>query len=158
MEYQQKLNKIYYFFKNPIYRTYCFIFRPKSLGVKIIVENENKVLMVRISYAHKLWSFPGGGVDKGESFKGSALRELEEEVGIKTTDLVEMGEYHSKRNFKRNVVRCFYMKVNSSFVKIDNFEISEAGWYNPDQLPKDSSSAVLQIMEIYHKFKKNVRS
>lgn len=156
--YNNKLKKIYYLFKNPVHKLYCFIFRPISLGVKILVENEGKLLMVRISYAHKLWSFPGGGVKKGESFKEAAKRELEEEVGIKVSDMIEMGEYRSDRNYMRNMVKCFYAKVDSSFFKIDDFEISEAGWYSFDKFPKDSSSSIKQIMEIYNKFKTNAKS
>jgi 8-oxo-dGTP pyrophosphatase MutT (NUDIX family) len=153
MNFKQKTKKLYFFFKNPIYKFYCFIFRPKSLGVKVVVENNNKILMVRISYSHKKWTFPGGGVEKGESFKEAAQRELEEEVGIKTQDLVEVGEYSSDSNYKKNIVRCFYLQTDSSFAKIDNFEISESGWFDPNKLPENQSFAVVKIMEIYKKFK-----
>ncbi|MEK7071339.1 MAG: NUDIX domain-containing protein [Patescibacteria group bacterium] len=153
MNLTQKTRKIYYFFWNPIYKCYCFIFRPKSLGVKIVVENNGKILMVRLSYAHKGWTFPGGGLEKKESFEMTALRELEEEVGIKTQHLITMGEYSSERNFKKNTVKCFYLHTDSTFTKIDNFEISESGWYSPDKLPENCSFAVPQIMEIYKNFK-----
>ena len=154
MTIEQKAKKIYYFFRNPVYKAYCFIFRPKSLGVKIIVENNNgKILMTKISYAHKKWVFPGGGVEKGESFGEAAKRELEEEVGIKTENLIEIGEYTSERNFKKNIVKCFYFKTDSSLVKIDNFEVSEANWYFPNQFPENSSLSIPQIMGIYDKFK-----
>ena len=124
------------------------------MGVKIIVENDNaEILMVRLSYAHKKWTFPGGGVDSNESFEKAAKRELEEEVGIKTESLIEMGEYTSDRNFKKNIVKCFYLKINSSFVKIDNFEISESIWCSLGELPEGNSFSVPEIIEIYKKFK-----
>ncbi|MDP2788746.1 MAG: NUDIX hydrolase [bacterium] len=153
MKLSQIIKKLFYFFWNPVYRCYCFIFRPKSLSVKVVVENNDKILMVRLSYAHKKWTFPGGGLEKGESFEAAALRELEEEVGIKTQHLVEMGEYSSDRNYKKNIVKCFYLHADSAFVKIDNFEIAESGWYSPDKLPENYSLAVPQIMEIYKSFK-----
>ncbi len=153
MDLNKKTKKLYYFFRNPVYKLYCFVFRPKSLGVKVIVENYNKFLMVRIGYAHKKFTFPGGGVEKNESFEEAAKRELEEETGIKTQHLVEIGEYTSDRNFKKNIVKCFYLKADSSFVKIDNFEIIEAGWYVLDQFPKDRSSSVSEIFNIYKNFK-----
>jgi ADP-ribose pyrophosphatase YjhB (NUDIX family) len=157
MNFKQKTKKLFYLLWNPIYNLYCFVLRPKSLGVKIVVENnDNKILMVRISYAHKKWTFPGGGVKNKESFEKAASRELEEEVGIKTQHLIEMGEYTSDRNFKKNVVKCFYLQINSSFVKIDNFETSEANWYDPQKLPEESSFAVPQIMEIYKNFKSQI--
>jgi 8-oxo-dGTP pyrophosphatase MutT (NUDIX family) len=153
MNFKQKIKKIYYFFQNPIYKVYCFIFRPKSLGVKIVVENNDKLLMVRIGYAHKRFTFPGGGVKKNESFKDAAKRELEEEVGIKIKSLIEMGEYTSDSNYKKNIVKCFYLYTNSSFVKIDNFEIIESGWYDSEKFPENLSFAVPKIMEIYKTFK-----
>jgi 8-oxo-dGTP pyrophosphatase MutT (NUDIX family) len=154
MNFKQKTKKFYYFFKNPIYKFYCFIFRPKSLGVKVVVENsKGEILMVRISYSHKKWTFPGGGVEKNESFKQAAIRELEEEVGIKTENLIEMGEYLSDSNYKKNIVRCFYIHTNSSFIKIDNFEISESIWCFPGELPEGNSFSVPEIIEIYKKFK-----
>ena len=78
MNFEHKIKKIYYFFRNPVYKVYCFMFRPKSLGVKVVVENNNKLLMVRIGYAHKRFTFPGGGVNKNESFEEAGKRELEE--------------------------------------------------------------------------------
>ncbi len=146
------MERIYYFFKNPIYKIYCFIFRPIALGVKVVVENNGKLLLVRISYAHKKWSLPGGGVDKGESFEQAALRELKEEVGIVVEHIIDIGEYRSDRNFKRNIVRCFYAHTDSSFFKIDNLEISEAGWFAVGEFPEACSPAIPQILEIYKKF------
>lgn len=153
MNFYQKIKKLYYFFRNPIYKIYCFIFRPKSLGVKVVVENNDKLLMVRIGYAHKRFTFPGGGVNKNESFEEAAKRELEEEVGIKTESLIEMGEYTSESNYKKNIVRCFYLHTDSTFAKIDNFEIIESGWYEPEKFPDNLSFAVPKIMKIYQEFK-----
>jgi len=149
-----KIKKLYYFFRNPIYKLYCFVFRLKSIGVKVIVENnDNKLLMVRIGYAHKCWTFPGGGVRKNESFQEAAQRELEEETGIKVENLIEIGEYLSNRYYKKNIVKCFYLKTDVSFVKIDNFEIIESGWFKIEEFPKNCSFAVSKILEIYKNFK-----
>lgn len=152
---KKKILKLYYFFKNPVYKAYCFIFRPKSLGVKIIVENNGKLLMTKISYAHKKWVFPGGAVDKKETAEQAAIRELEEETGIKTNKLIKVGEYTSERNYKRNTVECFYLKTDSSFVKIDNFEVIDSGWYSPQELPENCSLSIPQIMAIYKQYKSN---
>lgn len=155
MNFKQKIKKGYYFFKNPISKLYCYIFRPKSLGVKVIIENiiNNKILMVRLGYAHKKWTFPGGKVEKSESFEKAGIRETKEEVGIEALNLVEMGEYKSDSNYRKNIVKCFYLDVNSDFVKIDNFEIIDSCWCNLEELPLDCSFAVPKILEIYKKFK-----
>ena len=154
MDIKVKLKKFYYFLRNPIYIFYCFIFRPKILGVKIVVENKNKLLMVKISYSHKKWTFPGGGVKRKESFKEAAKRELKEETGIETKNLLLMGEYFSNKKFSKNIVQCFYTNTDSLSVKIDNFEITHYGWYELNEIPKDSSPAVEKVLKIYKEFKR----
>lgn len=62
------LVKIFWFFVNPIRKLYWFIFRPKTRGVKCIVENKGKFLLVKLNYAHHKWTIPGGGVKKRRIF------------------------------------------------------------------------------------------
>ena len=64
-----------------------------------------------------------------------------------------MGEYTSESNYKKNIVKCFYLHTDSTFVKIDNFEIIESGWYDPEKFPENLSFAIPKIMKIYQEFK-----
>lgn len=57
-------------------------------AVKIVVyDAHDNILLLRRSQTHPHWplhpDFPGGNVDPGEDFDIAALRELEEETGIK---------------------------------------------------------------------------
>ena len=63
---------------------------PLRKGVGIIVLNkENKVFVAkRIDNPKNFWQMPQGGVDKGENYFNAALRELEEETGIKKVKLI----------------------------------------------------------------------
>ena len=63
---------------------------PLRDGVGIIVLNkENKVFVARrIDNPKNFWQMPQGGVDKGENYFNAALRELEEETGIKKVKLI----------------------------------------------------------------------
>jgi len=45
-----------------------------------IVEKEGKFLLI---YRRKVWDFPKGKLDKGETIKQCAVREVEEETGVK---------------------------------------------------------------------------
>ncbi|MEQ8903947.1 NUDIX domain-containing protein [Ekhidna sp.] len=45
-----------------------------------IVEKDGKLLMI---YRRKVWDIPKGKVDKGESIEECAIREVEEETGVK---------------------------------------------------------------------------
>ena len=63
---------------------------PLRDGVGIVVLNkENKVFVARrIDNPKNFWQMPQGGVDKGENYFSAALRELEEETGIKKVKLI----------------------------------------------------------------------
>lgn len=51
------------------------------VATKAIITNNNKVLLVK-EIPEKWWGFPGGGVDHGETFETSLIRELKEELGV----------------------------------------------------------------------------
>ena len=52
------------------------------ISVKAIVVKDNKVLLVR-EKDDDWWSFPGGGIDYGESIRQALAREVAEELGVK---------------------------------------------------------------------------
>ena len=64
---------------------------PLRIGVGIILlNNENKVFVgKRIDNPKKCWQMPQGGVNKNEKFFLAAKRELEEETGIKSVELIK---------------------------------------------------------------------
>ena len=64
---------------------------PLRNGVGIVVLNkENKIFVAkRIDNPKNFWQMPQGGVNKGEKLLSAALRELEEETGIKEVELIE---------------------------------------------------------------------
>ena len=64
---------------------------PLRNGVGIVVLNkENKVFVAkRIDNPKNFWQMPQGGVDEGEKLFNAALRELEEETGMKNVELIK---------------------------------------------------------------------
>lgn len=75
-------------FINKLFKIYWFFVRPKTKGVKVIIFNqENKILLVRLTYYPNTWTFVGGGVGKKEEPKEAILRECWEEVGIKLNEV-----------------------------------------------------------------------
>lgn len=133
---------------NPLRVLYWFIARPNTQGVKCLIECNGKILLVRLSYAHKSWALPGGGVHCGEQFIDAARREAREETGIDMEDWKKVGEYSQVIEYKNDTVECFYATTNNPEFVIDDMEIVEAQWYAPHSLPKTARPHVNRILQM----------
>ncbi len=138
--------RTFYFFVNPFRRLYWFVVRPKTRGVKCVIFWQDKILLVRLAYAHKKWTIPGGGVKRHETPEQAAKRELREEVGINLSALNHCGSYQTVKEYKRDTVDCFYANVESPDFVLDDLEISEAGWFSLDDLPENRVPRVNKII------------
>ncbi|OGY61157.1 MAG: hypothetical protein A3F99_00085 [Candidatus Colwellbacteria bacterium RIFCSPLOWO2_12_FULL_43_11] len=128
---------------------YWFLVRPKTSGVKCLIEQNGKFLMIRNTYGEKHWTLPGGGIKKGESPERAALREVEEEVGILLSSVRKIGEYRSNREYKADTIHCFYATANSPKISIDKGEILEAAWFTPQTIPSFRSTATEKVLDLY---------
>ncbi len=112
-----------------------------------IVFKDGKVLLVHnISIKDKkisFWGFPKGHLEEGESSKIAALREVEEEAGIKTEIIGKVGQskyiftVKGEKIFK--VVTVFLMKYLKGEAKPQLSEIIEVKWLSPQEALKTLS-------------------
>jgi len=104
-------------------------------GEVLVIKNRS-IKDMKISF----WGFPKGHLEKGESSKDAALREVKEETGIEAEILEKIGE--SKYVFTQNgekifkVVNIFSMKYLSGEPKPQLDEIDEVSWMHPQQALK----------------------
>lgn len=68
-------------------------FRNPTPTVDIIIEIGEQIVLIERKNPPYGWALPGGFVDYGESFETAALREAEEETGLKVTDLRQFHTY-----------------------------------------------------------------
>jgi 8-oxo-dGTP diphosphatase len=90
-----------------------------------IVEREGKVLLVhRPKYDD--WSFPKGKLEDGESWEEGALREVEEETGLKCELGEELGRTHYLVLQGPKEVRYYRMSCGGKAVAQN--EVDEVRW------------------------------
>jgi putative (di)nucleoside polyphosphate hydrolase len=145
---------------------------PLRIGVGIILLNhENKVFVgKRIDNPKNFWQMPQGGINQNENFLQAAKRELEEETGIKSVELVkELNgwlEYDLPENLLGKVLegkyrgqkqKWFIMKFvgknNEINVKTKNPEFLDWKWIEASKLP---SIAVSFKVDLYKKLKEEL--
>lgn len=88
-------------------RGWLWFTRPLTLGVRLLLVNEQGILLVQHRYQPEVWFLPGGGVEKGETLEQAARREAYEELGAELGDLSLMGVYTNFFDFKSDHVVVF---------------------------------------------------
>jgi 8-oxo-dGTP diphosphatase len=77
------------------------------------------------------WTLPKGKLDKGESFEEAALREVEEETGLRTRLVRELPDVNYEVRGRPKVVRYWLMEVESDEGFVANDEVDELRWVKP---------------------------
>ena len=137
----------------PLARLYWFLVRPKTRGVKCLVKYKDKFLLVKLNYAHRRWTIPGGGVSRNESYFDAAVREIKEETGLDAKELVLIGKYNHVIEYKKDRVEVYFAEVLNDKLKIDLVEIKEANWFARDTLPINRTPQTNAIFKLYDEYK-----
>ena len=147
---------------------------PLRIGVGIILLNKKNKVFVgkRIDNPENFWQMPQGGVDQNENLLQAAKRELEEETGIKSVELVkelkEWLQYDLPKNLLGKIWEGKYRGQNQKWfimnfigkddeinIKTKNPEFLDWKWIKIAELPK---IAVNFKIELYKKIKEELES
>ena len=100
-------------------------------------EGEIKYLLLHRILHWKGWEFPKGGIEKGETSRAAAKRELKEETGLKPVKIIDMHikgrfDYPKKLADRLSIKgmewKLFAVEAKKSRVKIDRLEHSNHKW------------------------------
>jgi 8-oxo-dGTP pyrophosphatase MutT (NUDIX family) len=119
-------------------RAYWFVFRPRIRSVHVAVWTGGRVLLVRTSYRSGL-GLPAGGVHRGEPPEQAAVRELQEEVGLRV--LPEQLRFVTERivhhEHKEDRIRIYRVDLDPEpALAIDRREVVWAAFLLPEDAPR----------------------
>ncbi|MEA2331729.1 MAG: 8-oxo-(d)GTP phosphatase [Thermoleophilaceae bacterium] len=79
------------------------------------------------------WTLPKGKLDAGESFEQAALREVEEETGLRARLVRELPPVRYEVRGRPKLVRYWLMEVDSDPGFVANDEVDELRWVSPSE-------------------------
>jgi ADP-ribose pyrophosphatase YjhB (NUDIX family) len=120
-------------------RAYSLLRHPSLTGVKCVITDGGRVLLVRHTYGPPGWGLPGGLLHSGEDPASAARRELAEELGVKVGELGRLGEIEVAIDGRRDTVHCFHVDLRGGEIHTEAAEIAQACFYERDRLPRPLS-------------------
>jgi 8-oxo-dGTP pyrophosphatase MutT (NUDIX family) len=125
----------------PLLACLWVLLRGLTLGVRgVVFDAEGRVLLIRHSYVAG-WTFPGGGVEIGETTLEALKRELLEEANVTLTEEpVLHGIFHQPSFSRRDHVLVYVARAFTwPGPHKPNREIAECAFFALDALPEDMS-------------------
>lgn len=137
------------------FKIYCFLFRPVRMGVRVLMIQDDKVLLIRHTYLNG-WFMPGGGLKRNESLEQAARREAKEETGSDLNEINLLGIFTNYLQWKTDhtvVFLCKDFKITSK----SDAEIAEMNFFSLNDLPKDTYPSHRKLLGQYkaNEIKKN---
>jgi 8-oxo-dGTP pyrophosphatase MutT (NUDIX family) len=144
---------------------FCFFAKTIGMPFKIvaaggIVENEEKKVLFQ--FRRGKWDLPKGKLDEGETIEECAVREVEEETGlrnIKLGELVGVTHHFYNENGKdiEKETHWFAMHVRGEQQLVPQLEedITELRWVAENELEEYLTNTFKNIVEIIEKYYDN---
>ncbi len=122
--------------------------------VDIIIEIEERIVLIKRRNPPYGWALPGGFVDYGESFENAARREAEEETGLQVVNLRQFHTYSDPgRDARFHTASTVFIGQASGRPKAAD-DAAEAELFQQDDLPELAFDHA-KILQDYYTFKKS---
>ncbi len=108
----------------------------------VVIANNQKVLLIKRKNPpfQGKWALPGGFVEQDEDLPESAMRELEEETGVRAVinDLSFVGVYGAPNRDPRfrTVSIVYRLEIPETVEVKGGDDAAEAAWFDLDDLPE----------------------
>jgi 8-oxo-dGTP pyrophosphatase MutT (NUDIX family) len=124
------------------------ITKPIALGVHAVpLTAAGEVVLVRLTYGPG-WRLPGGGRKKGEQPRDAMLRELREEIGLRSySEIEDVLEFTHRPEHRRGRASLFLLR-DVSFVPRQSLEIDEIRAFAIDALPDETTPLTRRLVAL----------
>jgi len=123
---------------------------PFSIGVGCVVVQEDRVLLVKITYGHKGWMLPGGYVRPAETIGEAVRREVQEETGLVVEPLELVSVRSRVKEGRNDIYVTFMVKVIGGELRPDGKEIAEARYFTLAEMEKRTDVPKLNPVIVSH--------
>lgn len=109
-----------------------------SGGSAILCERDNKIFLVkqfRYPYNQELYELPAGKLNPGEDPAVTAIRELEEEGGVRAERVVKMFDVYPTPAYTDEIIRIYRAEgITETAIHLDEDEFLSGEWIEKDKL------------------------
>jgi ADP-ribose pyrophosphatase YjhB (NUDIX family) len=123
--------------------------RGMTLGVRaVVIDGDKRVLLVRHGYTPG-WHLPGGGVEPGETLLDALTRELAEEANVIVAGPPALhGVFFNRAATQRDHVALFIVHDFAQGTAPEpSYEIQEARFFPIAELPADTTAATRRRLD-----------
>lgn len=116
--------------------------RPAVTADCIVMTRENDPKVLLIERGHEpfkgCWAFPGGFMNMDETTEQCAIRELEEETGLKVNEIKQIGAYSKvDRDPRGRTITVAYLALVDKPLPVSGQDdAAKAQWFSIKNLPK----------------------
>jgi 8-oxo-dGTP diphosphatase len=131
--------------------------RSPAPTVDAIIEVTGGIVLIKRRFPPPGWALPGGFVEYGETVEAAAIREAEEETGLKVTLTDLLGVYSDPhRDPRRHTIAVVFM-ATASGAPVGGDDAAEARVFTPASLPTPLAFDHSLILEDYFTYKRTGR-
>jgi 8-oxo-dGTP pyrophosphatase MutT (NUDIX family) len=113
-----------------LYETWQLLARPHNHGALVAIWHQRRLLLVQTSYRPGL-GLPGGGLERRETARQAAVRELGEELGLKVSpdELLDPWQITETSARGKNTVTIFVLRAaREPAIQLDGLELVAGHW------------------------------